>query len=162
MTTHKRNRIALLGATVALAIAFAASAAIQAQPPGAGEFQTVRGTVKDFTTAPMGEVDGLVLSDGTWVHWPPHMEGRFKGAVARGDDIRVTGRRETDPKGYSKLEVSSLANLSSNVTIANPDLPMPATGALASGGPRSIEERLQALEEKVDRLMADIQRLLKK
>src|SRR5262249_26359959 len=41
-------------------------------PPGA-EFRTVRGTVKEFTTAPKGEVDGLILSDGTWVHWPPHL-----------------------------------------------------------------------------------------
>jgi hypothetical protein len=46
-------------------------------PPGA-EVTTVRGTVRDFTNSPKGEVDGLRLTDGTWVHWPPHLEVRFK------------------------------------------------------------------------------------
>ncbi len=44
-----------------------------AEPPAppAAESKTVRGAVKSFTTAPMGEVDGAVLDDGTVIHWPP-------------------------------------------------------------------------------------------
>lgn len=79
-------------------------------PPPDAESVTVRGVVKEFTTAPKGEVDGLMLDDDTCVHWPPHMADRFTDIVAKGDKIKVTGFRETGPKGDTKLEVSSLTN----------------------------------------------------
>src|SRR5205085_1704889 len=47
-----------------------------AQPPRDGNLETVRGAVQRFTTAPKGEVDGAILDDGTWVHWPPHLAGK--------------------------------------------------------------------------------------
>ena len=64
-------------------------------PPGA-EILTVRGTVKEFTTAPKGEQDGVILTDGTWAHWPPHLADRFSSILARGDggDF-ANGRRRT-------------------------------------------------------------------
>ena len=47
-------------------------------------YQSVQGTVKTMTTAPKGEVDGVILlTDGTWVHWPPHLEDRFSSIAAR-------------------------------------------------------------------------------
>src|SRR5207248_2378135 len=79
-------------------------------PPPAAEFVTRTGTVKEFTTAPKGEVDGLILNDSTWVHWPPHLESRFAG-IAKGDRIKVLGFMETGPKGDTKLEVSTITNL---------------------------------------------------
>src|SRR5580658_4138993 len=60
---------------------------------------TLRGTVRRMTTTPKGEVDGFILSDDTWVHWPPHLENRVTAIVAKGDRVEVTGRRETLPKG---------------------------------------------------------------
>ena len=84
-------------------------------PPGA-EILTVRGTVKDFTTAPKGEKDGVTLTDGTWVHWPPHLADRFSGIVGPGDKVKVVGWMETGKKGESKLEVSSVTNLGTNQT----------------------------------------------
>ena len=127
-------------------------------PPGA-EFRTVRGTVKEFTTAPKGEVDGMILSDGTWVHWPPHLQGRFKAIVERGDRVRAAGFWETGPAGDTKLEVSTLTNLDSNNTAENPDRPAPAAARLARGRGGDVEDRLQALEDKVDRLTAEVERL---
>src|SRR5438128_230840 len=90
------------------------AASVKAQPPGpppSGEYVAVRGTVRGFTTAPKGEVDGFLLSDGRWVHWPPHLQGRFADLVARGDPVKATGYWETGPKGDTKLEVSTLTNL---------------------------------------------------
>src|SRR5205085_12242041 len=85
----------ILGLGVALAGGLCV-AGLTAQPPGRGGFpkgppgppadaqlMTVRGTVREFTKAPMGEVDGLVLSDGTWVHWPPHLQDRFTAIAAK-------------------------------------------------------------------------------
>src|SRR5207244_7710113 len=98
---------------------------------------TVRGTVKEFTTAPRGEVDGLMLSDGTWVHWPPHLEGRFKDIAARGDRVRATGRTETGPAGDTHFEVQSVTNLGTDDAAENPDFangpPAPPPGR---GGPK--------------------------
>src|SRR5438067_10401366 len=79
-------------------------------PPADAEFKIVRGTVKEFTTAPMGEVDGLLLRDGTWIHWPPHLQDQFKDLAVKGDRVRAEGYWETGPAGDTKLEVSRLTN----------------------------------------------------
>jgi hypothetical protein len=132
--------------------------------PRGRETATVRGTVKEFTTAPKGEVDGLRLSDGTWVHWPPHLQDRFTAIVARGDRVQATGSWENGPADDTKLEISRLTNLTSGKTSDNPDRPQPGPPGLGRGPGRAgdIEERLQALEERVDRLTAQVERLLRK
>ncbi len=131
-----------LGALLIAAVGFAG---LEAQPPGpkgkgkgsvaTGPFETVQGTVKDFTSAPKGEVDGVTLTDGTWVHWPPHLADRFATFIERGDKVRVLGRREVDPKGESKLEVSTLTNLRTGKSRQNEDLPPPQdSGAPGAAG----------------------------
>jgi hypothetical protein len=136
-----RNNTGLWG--IASAVLWAASLAVQAQPPApkgpriGGEAVTIRGTVREFTTALKGEKDGLVLTDGTWVHWPPHLENRFGSGFSKGDKVKVIGFMETGPKGDTKLEVSTLTNLDTNRTFENPDLPAPFAenrGAAANGG----------------------------
>src|ERR1700678_3050797 len=49
----------------------------KAQEHRFGEARTAQGRLQSFTTAPMGEVDGAVLDDGTVIHWPPHLANRF-------------------------------------------------------------------------------------
>jgi hypothetical protein len=121
---------------------------------GGGDALTVNGTIKEFTTAPKGEVDGLMLSDGTWVHWPPHLAERFTGILAKGDKIKVTGVMGTGPKGDTKLEVSTVTNLRTNRSIENPDRPLPAAGRAGA-----VEDRLRALEDRLEELSREIQRL---
>jgi hypothetical protein len=158
-----------------LALGVLATAYLDAQPPGKGkgpkgrpgpppdaEFVTVRGTVKEFTTAPEGEVDGLMLRDGKWVHWPPHLQDRFKNVAAKGDRIRATGRMETGPAGDTHFEVWSVTNLRTNASAENPDFangPRPPRGGQAADRPGGPEERLRSLEEKVDRLLREMERL---
>ena len=103
------SRLAPL-AVIALALPFASPHG-NAQTPGFGDAKTAEGTIQRLTTAPMGEVDGAVLDDGTVIHWPPHLADRFTAVVTRGDRIRVTGRMETGPAGDSHLEVQTVANL---------------------------------------------------
>jgi hypothetical protein len=131
-------------------VAFIAAAAlvlllgveIKAQPV-AGEPQTMQGTVRSLTTAPRGEVDGAVLEDGTVIHWPPHLEDRFRDLAARGERIRVTGRMETGPRGDTHFEVRSLTNVRTKTTRENDDGPPPPPPPGRSGrpGPRGPRER---------------------
>src|SRR5438270_12013912 len=81
--------------------------------------KTVQGRVRSFTTAPMGEVDGATLDDGTVIHWPPHLADRFTVLVARGDRVKVTGWMETGPAGDTHLEVRTVTNLRTDATASN-------------------------------------------
>jgi hypothetical protein len=129
------------------------------RPVGPGDDGAIikTGTVREFTNAPKGEVDGLILNDGTWIHWPPHMENRFTG-IAKGHKLRVIGFMETGPKGDTKLEVSSIYDFRTNKTIENPDRP----AAISGGSAGSVEERLQALEDRLDQLQREIRLLRQK
>lgn len=51
----------------------------------------VRGRVDLFTLTPRGEIDGLVLADGTEVKTPPHLSEAVAAAVRRGDPVTVLG-----------------------------------------------------------------------
>src|SRR5437867_4435056 len=104
-------------------LALLVSFVTQGSAQRADEDKTVRGTVESFTTAPKGEVDGMELSDGTVVHWPPHLEKRFTAIVARGERVEVAGRFETTPEGTRVLEVRSVTNLRTRVSRENEDAP---------------------------------------
>jgi hypothetical protein len=115
------------------------------QPARGGDLETRRGTVQRFTSAPMGEIDGLTLDDGTWVHWPPHLQGRFKDIAAKGDRVEATGRMETGPAGDEHFEVQNLVNVKN------------APASRDANGDR--EQRLRDLENRLEQLRLEIQRL---
>jgi hypothetical protein len=50
-----------------------------------------KGTVKQYTLTPRGDVDGLILTDGTEVKLPPHLTGQIVFAVRPGDAVSVHG-----------------------------------------------------------------------
>ena len=86
----------------------------------------------------------------------------FTGIVAKGDRVRATGYWETGPKGDTKLEVSTLTNLRTQKSGENPDRPLAGPGHFLPGKAGNIEERLQALEDRLDQLMKEIKRLQRK
>ncbi len=123
---------------------FAGSSWTQAQRD---DLKTIRGKVARFTEAPKGEVDGLELSDGTVVHWPPHLERNYTFLVKKGDRIRVVGREETKPKGEKVLEARNISNLETGTSDE-------AATALGTRGTNDeIEQRLRAIEDKLDALL---------
>ncbi len=85
--------------------------AIAAPPPSASglpyaiqQLQQYKGTVARYTLTPRGDVDGLLLSDGTEVHFPPHMSAQLVYAVKPGDAVTVRGL-----KAYSMPLIDALA-----------------------------------------------------
>lgn len=53
----------------------------------------VTGRVQRWLVNPNGEVDGLLLADGTQVGFPPHLSADVQGALKIGDSVEVSGWR---------------------------------------------------------------------
>lgn len=85
-------------ASAGFAIAQPAPAPPNGPPPAAGapfydlqQLPATKGTVSRYTLTPRGDVDGLILADGTEVHFPPHLSTQLVYAVKPGDAITVRG-----------------------------------------------------------------------
>ncbi|MBI1777858.1 MAG: hypothetical protein HYR63_21160 [Proteobacteria bacterium] len=52
----------------------------------------VSGTFERFLLNPRGEADGMILADGTEVHFPPHMSAEVCAAIRPGEKTKVTIR----------------------------------------------------------------------
>jgi hypothetical protein len=52
---------------------------------------TVSGTVQQYLLTPHGEVEGLLLTDGTIVRFPPHLSAVLASTVKPGDAVTVAG-----------------------------------------------------------------------
>jgi hypothetical protein len=55
------------------------------------QLPTQRGQVQQFTLAPRGDIDGLILTDGTEVNTPPHLSTQIAFAIRPGDSITIHG-----------------------------------------------------------------------
>lgn len=117
---------------------------------------TARGTVRELTTAPRGEIDGAILKDGTTLHWPPHLENKFKNVAVVGDRVEAIGRTETAPRGESHFEVQQLTNRDTGATAENDDQP-PAPGRQPSANSR--HERIRQLQEQLNQLQRQLEEL---
>lgn len=56
----------------------------------------VEGIVVQYLMNHFGEVDGLLLNDGTQVHFPPHMAKGLVGTVKPDDSVSIQGYRSFD------------------------------------------------------------------
>ncbi len=82
-------------------------AAAPPPPPGTynpAQLPQTQGTVQRFTLTPIGEIDGVILADGTEVHLPPHLTAEIAAAVRIGDRVIVRGYRSP----YLPLVVAAL------------------------------------------------------
>jgi|HubBroStandDraft_1064217.scaffolds.fasta_scaffold3289062_1 hypothetical protein len=56
-----------------------------------GELSHVTSGVDHFLVNPHGDTDGLVLTNGLEVHFPPHFSAEVLAAVRAGDRVTVYG-----------------------------------------------------------------------
>jgi hypothetical protein len=73
-----------------------------------------QGTVVQYLMNPHGEVDGLLLSDGIQVHFPPHMEDELIAVVKPNDPVSVQGYRSF---GGPVVKASVITNASSGQAV---------------------------------------------
>ena len=80
-------------------IAAAGGSALAQNPPPATrtplydpqQLPMQRGEVQQFTLTPRGDIDGLILTDGTEVKTPPHLSTEMAYSVKPGDTVTIHG-----------------------------------------------------------------------
>ena len=98
-------KTALIGGSALLVLSANALAQNPPQPPAnrpppvAGpaplydpqQLPTQRGQVQQFTLTPHGDIDGLILADGTEVKTPPHLSTQIAFTIKPGDTVTIHG-----------------------------------------------------------------------
>jgi len=74
------------------------------------------GKVQQFTLTPGGEIDGLILSDGTEVKTPPHLSTSIAYAIKPGDTVIIHGLRAA---AIPLVQATSLTDQTSGRTIVD-------------------------------------------
>ncbi|HEY7300778.1 MAG TPA: hypothetical protein VH684_23020 [Xanthobacteraceae bacterium] len=92
----------------------------------ASQLPVTSGTVRQYTLTPRGDIDGLILNDGTEVKVPPHLTGEMAYAIHPGDAVTIRGLRA---RALPLVEAASITNSATARTIVDNGPPTPAGGA---------------------------------
>jgi len=76
---------------------------------------TLTGRIAQWLVNPNGEVDGLLLEDGTQVNFPPHLSAGLLGAVKARDSVEITGHRSDNAR---VVRASMIKSTSSGRSVA--------------------------------------------
>ena len=97
---------------------------------------TVQGTVRSLSYGPAGDVNGIILDQGTEVHVPPEQANQLNSLAPIGARIQVSGWIHTGPLGDTHVDATTITNPSSRATMsfATPP-PPPGPGAPPPGPP---------------------------
>jgi hypothetical protein len=113
--TRTRTLAALLVAGAAIG-----AGAAYSQTPAAmwdtSQLPETRGTVKQYTLTPRGDVDGLILNDGTEVKLPPHLTAQVVFAIHPGDEVSIRGLRA---RAIALVDASSVTNIASGRSVVD-------------------------------------------
>ena len=93
----------LLAAGVATALM---SGAALASTTGTNALPSYTGTVKHFTITPRGTIDGVILSNGQDVNFPPYLSTQIAYAVKLGDQVTVHGLKAASEPVVQGVSIS--------------------------------------------------------
>jgi hypothetical protein len=142
-------RTSLIAATaLSVAVAVAAGAAIAQTPPpppatpvlptyDAAQLPAVKGKVAQYTLTPRGDVDGLILDDGTQVQIPPPFSTQIVFAIKPGDAVTIHGLKA---RAVPMVQAMSVTNDASNVTVTLSGFGGPGMGPHGRGRGQTIED----------------------
>ena len=66
-----------------------------------------KGTLHQFLLNPHGDADGMILTDGTEIHFPPHMAKEIVAAIHPGQTVTVHGVKPRDANVIAAVSVES-------------------------------------------------------
>jgi hypothetical protein len=132
-------KTALVGGSTFLALSCSALAqnpppAAASQPPQATgqaplydpqQLPAQRGQVQQFTLTPRGDIDGLILTDGTEVKTPPHLSTQIAYAIKPGDTITIHGLHAA---ALPLVQAVSITNDATGRTVIDNGPPGPGRG----------------------------------
>jgi hypothetical protein len=98
------------------------------------QLPSIQGKVAEYSLTPRGDVDGLILTDGTEVHLPPHLGTQLVFAVKPGDAVTIHGLRA---RAIPMVQAMSVSNDATGNTVTD-------NGPGGSGEPRGAEQVLTA------------------
>jgi hypothetical protein len=106
---------ALLSTT---AVTMGATAYSQTMDPvwDSSQLPESHGTVRQYTLTPRGDVDGLILSDGTEVKLPPHLTGQVVFAIRPGDQVSIRGLRA---RAIPLIDAGSITNVATGKSVVD-------------------------------------------
>jgi hypothetical protein len=120
----------LLAGTSGLAFAQGAATFDPAQLPA------IKGKIAQYSLTPRGDVDGLILQDGTEVHLPPHLSAQLAYAVKPGDSVTVHGLKAIT---IPMVQAMSVTNDATGQTVTDTGPPGPGRR-----GPGTADQMLTA------------------
>jgi hypothetical protein len=117
-----RTSQVLLSATL---VATTATSAL-AQPVATYDPQqlpAIQGQVAQYSLTPRGDVDGVILQDGTQVHLPPHLGGQLVQAIKPGDTVTIRGLKAQALPLIQALSITSEKSSQAVVDSGPPAMP---------------------------------------
>jgi hypothetical protein len=84
-----------------------------------------RGEVQQFTLTPRGDIDGLILADGTEVKTPPHLSTAMAYAIKLGDTVTIHGLHAA---ALPLMQAVSITDDASGRTVVDVGPPRPGGG----------------------------------
>jgi len=127
----------LLAAALAVGAGGAGAYAQQAATYDPSQLPAIKGKVAQYTLTPRGDVDGLVLDNGTEVHFPPHLSTQLVYAVRPGDAVTIHGLKA---QALPMVQAMSITSDASGQTITDTG---PPAGGPGRRGPDAGGQPLQ-------------------
>jgi hypothetical protein len=119
MTTKRiRARVLLCALLTTTAIGTGAAAYSQTMGPvwDSSQLPESRGIVRQYTLTPRGDVDGLILNDGTEVKVPKHLSAQVVFAIRPGDQVSIRGLRA---RAIPLIDAASITNVATGKTVVD-------------------------------------------
>jgi hypothetical protein len=133
METNMRTRHWLLAATLLVGgVGVAVAQNVATYDPA--QLPAIQGKVAEYSLTPRGDVDGLILADGTEVHLPPHLGTQLVYAVKPGDAVTIRGLKA---RTIPMVQAMSVKNDATGNTVTD-------TGAGGPPGPGAAQQTLNA------------------
>jgi hypothetical protein len=105
------------------------------------QLPATRGTVSRYTLTPRGDVDGLILADGTEVHFPPHLSTQLVYAIKSGDAVTVRGLKALNAPLIAAIAITNDAT--GNTVVDSGPGAGPGPGPRGARQAMSLQSRVQ-------------------
>jgi hypothetical protein len=115
-TTRLRGLFWVLLATTAIGSGAAAYSQSRNSMWDSSQLPESRGTVRQYTLTPRGDVDGVILTDGTEVKLPPHLSAQTVYAIRPGDQVSIRGLRA---RALPLVDAASITNVATGKSVVD-------------------------------------------